>query len=45
MTSQHLNNLSLLFVHKEYTDNLDLVLVAKEFVSANSHRQNYFGEY
>ena len=36
MTSQRLNNLFLLYVHKQHTDNLDLVLVAKEFVSANS---------
>ena len=45
MTSQRLNNLFLLYVHKQHTDNLDLVLVAKEFVSANSRRHNYFGKY
>ena len=43
MTSQHLNNLFLLYIHKHLTDSLDLVSVAKEFVSANSRRQNYFG--
>lgn len=45
MTSQRLNNLFLLYVHKQYTDNLDLTLVAKEFASANTRRQNYFGKY
>ena len=45
MTSQRLNNLFLLYVHKHLTDALDLISVAKEFVSANIRRQNYFGKF
>ena len=39
------NNLFLLYVHKHLTDSLDLVSVAKEFVSANSRHQNNFGKF
>ena len=45
MTCQHLNNLFLLYIHKHLTDSLDLVSVAKEFVSVNTRRQNYFGQF
>ena len=44
MTSR-LNNLFLLYIHKHLTDSLDLVSIAKEFVSANTTRQNYFGRF
>ena len=42
MTSCRLNNLFLLYIHKEKTDALDLCKVAKEFVSVNSRRSHYF---
>ena len=45
MTHQRLNNLFLLYVHTAQTESLDLVAVAKEFVSANSRRLNYFGKF
>ena len=45
MSAQRLNNLFILYVHKTLTDSLDLQLVAKEFVSANTRRMNYFGHF
>ena len=42
MTAQRLNNLFLLYIHKRLTDSLDLVSVAKEFVT---RCQNYFGKF
>ena len=45
MTAQRLNNLFILYVHKALTDSLDLESVAKEFVSANTRRMNYFGKF
>ena len=44
MTQCHLNNLFLLYVHTGVTDMLDLTHIAKEFVSVNSRRINYFGK-
>ena len=41
MTSQCLNNLFLLYIHIPQTDALDLVSIAREFVSVNSRRLNY----
>ena len=40
-----LNNLFMLYVHTSKTDTLDLVTVAKEFVSVNSRRTRYFGKF
>ena len=45
MTAQRLNNLFMLYVHKTLTDSLDLESVAKEFVSTNTRRLNYFGQF
>ena len=45
MTVQRLNNLFMLYVHKTLTDSLDLESVAKEFVSTNTRRMNYFGQF
>ncbi len=42
MTAQRLNNLFFLYVHKSFTDLLDLEKVANDFVSVNTHRINYF---
>lgn len=43
MTQCRLNNLFLLYIHTGMTDMLDLTKIAKEFVSVNSRRSNYFG--
>ena len=45
MTSQRLNNLFVLYVHQSQTDSLDLLSIAKDFVSSNSRRINYFGHF
>ena len=45
MTECRLNNLFLLYVHKSMTDALDLSQIAKDFVSVNSRRMNYFGKF
>ena len=45
MTSCRLNNLFLLYVHKEKTDSLDLCQIAREFVSINPRRLHYFGRF
>ena len=44
MTQSRLNNLFILYVHAEKTDELDLKFIAKEFVSVNQRRLNYFGK-
>ena len=45
MTSNRLNNLFLLYVHKEVTDSLDLHKIGNDFVNVNNRRQNYFGRF
>ena len=45
MTEKRLNNLLLLYVHKEQSDNLDLASVAKEFIARNEKRMKYFSNY
>ena len=45
MGQEHLNNLLMLHVHKEYTDELDLIAVANEFVSHCEHRLSTFGKF
>ena len=35
---------SILYIHTEKTDELDLKVIAKEFVSVNQRRLNYFGK-
>lgn len=45
MTAQRLNNLFLLYVHKSFTDSLDLEAIARDFVSVNTRRINYFGHF
>ena len=44
MRQEHLNNLLMLHIHKEYTDELDLIAVAKDFVSLSEHRLSTFGK-
>ena len=43
MTQKRLNHHLLLHIHRPQTDGLDLLGVAKEFISRNSHREEYFG--
>ena len=45
MSDERLNNVMLLHVHKNFCDDLDLLKVAKSFISANSRRQGYFGHF
>ena len=44
MNPCRLNDLFLLHVHKSRTNALDLVTIAKKFISANSQKENYFGK-
>lgn len=43
MSEKRLNNCLLLHVHKQLTDSCDMEEIAKEFVTANIERRNYFG--
>ena len=45
MTEQQLNNCLLLHTHKDLTDNIDLLAIAKEFIAVGvtNERRNYFG--
>lgn len=45
MTSCRLNNQFFMYVHQDLTDSLDLCKIARDFVSANSRRKNYFGNF
>ena len=44
MMESRLNNCLLLYIHKEYTDELDITLVAKEFVE-KCDRHTFFGRF
>ena len=45
MTQTRLNSTMILSVHKEYTDQLDLVDIGNEFVRESHHRENVFGSF
>ena len=45
MTNKRTNNLLVLHVHKETTDCLNLVDIAKQFVEVNERRRSYFGKF
>ena len=45
MTQQRLNNVIVTHCHKPETDGIDLISVAKYFVSANANRKSVFGNY
>ena len=45
MTPCRLNNLFMLYIHIARTDDLDLVTLARNFVSRNSCRLSYFGNF
>ena len=42
MSACRLNNLLLMHVHQDRTDDLDLLEIAKQFIHANSRRIRYF---
>ena len=39
------NHVMLLHTHKDHTDNINLLEIAKEFVSFNDRRINLFGHF
>ena len=41
MTEKRLNNFLLLYVHKELTDNLDLLKIGKDFINNEEHRKHF----
>ena len=43
MSQQRLNHLMVLHVHKDYTEKLNLVNVANNFIAGNEHRTQVFG--
>ena len=43
MTQERMNNLMILNVHKELTEEIYLFDIAKEFISENESRENVFG--
>lgn len=45
MTQSRLNHCLTLHQHKDYTDNLNLIAVAKEFVERHDERIKYFGHF
>ena len=45
MGQERLNNLMLLHIHKDITDDLDLKDVATEFISRSEHRLSIFGKF
>ena len=45
LIEKHLNNCILLHVHKEITDDLDLVQVARNFIDFNNEHKKYFGSF
>ncbi len=45
MGQESLNHLMVLHVHKELTDDLDLISIANEFVGDSEHRLKLFGTF
>ncbi len=45
MGQERLNHLVVLHVHKELTDDLDLISIANEFVGDSEHRLKLFGTF
>ncbi len=45
MGQERLNHLMILHVHRDITDNLDMISVANEFVSDSEHRMQIFGTF
>ena len=42
MTQKRLNNVVLMHTHKERTDKVNLLSIAKDFVTSNERRAKYF---
>ena len=45
MTQEQLNHVMLLHAHNDRTDNINLLEIAKEFVSFNERQINVFGHF
>ena len=45
MTQKRPNNVVLMHTHKERTDKINLLIIAKDFVTSNERCANYFGHY
>ena len=45
MLQPRLNHCMILHVHKEKTDEIDLIKVAQEFIAANDRRKTFFGTF
>ena len=43
MSQERLNHCLLVHVHRQKTDELECCDIAKEFISRNERRRNYFG--
>jgi len=43
MSAERLNSISVLHVHKDLTDSIDVAEVCKNFVTANDNRKAFFG--
>ena len=45
MSEKRYSNLLVLNIHKEKTDNIDLIKLAREFAQKNDRRLRYFGKF
>ena len=45
ITEQRLNNCLLIYIHKQLTDNCDLIEVAKQFCAVSDERRKHFGAF
>ena len=45
MTQQRLNHLTVLHIHKDLTDELNIISLANEFVAKCEHRSSIFGTF
>ena len=45
MSQDRLTHLMVLHIHKELTDNLDLITIANDFVAGDTHRLTVFGTF
>ena len=45
MIQEQLNDVMLLHTHKDCTDTINLLEIAKEFVSIYDRRNNFFGHF
>ena len=45
MSQPRLNHVMMLHIHKDKTDQLNTINIAKEFISFNDQRETFFGNY